>query len=111
MNSKDLTIGVLSTTAVILFVGLLLVQTRPASVYASGMGEAGGDYMMISGELFDQEELLYVIDTRQRRLLTYRYNMATRMVERTGGELLDKYFSPPPRTTPPKKKSRSRRRP
>ena len=110
MNSKDLTIGVLSTTAVVLFVGLILVQTQPSPVYASGMGDTGGDYMMLSGELFDQEEILYVIDTRQRRLLTYRFNMNTGLVERAGGEILDKYFNVQ-QTAPPQNKGRARRRP
>lgn len=108
MDSKDLTIGVLSTTAVILFVGLVLVHTEPTPVYASGMGGAGGDYMMLSGELFDQEELLYVIDTSQNRLLTYRFNMNTGQVERASGEMLDRYFSV--RKDPPDKKRRGRTR-
>ena len=110
MDSKDLAIGVLSTTAVILFVGVVLLQTAPQPVYASGMGAAGGDYMVLSGSLFDQQELLYVIDTAQNRLLTYRFNMNAGRIERVGGELLDDYFNVRPDTKPPPK-GRKRRRP
>jgi len=112
MDSKDLTIGVLSTTAVVLFVGLMLVQSTPAPTYASGMGDTGGDYIMLSGELFDQEELLYVIDTAQDKMLTYRFDPVTTTIIRTGGELFDNYFNVrPPKTKKGKKKGRSRRHP
>ena len=95
MNSKDLTIAALSTTAVILLVGLLLVQSQPTPVYASGMGDSGGDYIVLSGELSDQQEILYVIDTAQNRMLTYRYDVNAAQVERAGCEMLDKYFDVP----------------
>ncbi len=97
MNSKDLAIGVLSTTAVILLVGILLVHSQPAPVYASGMGDSGGDYVLLSGALFDQEEILYVVDANQNRMLTYRYDVKTDQIVRAGGELLDKYFGGPGR--------------
>jgi len=112
MDSKDLTIGVLSTTAVVLFVGLMLVQSTPAPVYASGMGDTGGDYIMLSGELFNQEELLYVIDTAQDKMLTYRFDMANTKIIRAGGELFENYFNVrPPKAKNKKKKGRGRRHP
>lgn len=94
VDSRNLAIGVLSTTAVILFVGLVLLQTRPTPAYASGMADRGGDYILITGELWDREELLYLIDAREQRLLTYKYDLNRKTIKRTAGQLLENYFSP-----------------
>ena len=110
MGSKDLTIGVLSTTAVILFVGLLIIQTRPAAVYASGMADRGGDYIMLAGELRADDELLYVIDSSLNRMITYRYDFNLRTIVARGGTELSQYFKPQP-STPRKGRRGSRRRP
>lgn len=88
MNRKDLAIGVLSTTAVILFVGLILVSLQPEPALASGMGDRGGDYIMLVGELRDQEEALYVINTAQNLVIQYRYDIPNRqIVVRSGTDL------------------------
>ena len=94
MESKNLAIGVLSTTAVILFVGLVLVQTQPAPVYASGMGDGGGDYVIVSGALWDREEILYVIDSELLRLRTYKYDLNRNTIAVGPGEELQRYFNP-----------------
>lgn len=74
MGSKDLAISILSITAVILLVGVLLMQASPGAVYASGMTESGGDYTMTVGKLTANEELLYVVDSVQQKLGVYRYD-------------------------------------
>ena len=109
MNSKDLAIGVLSTTAVILFVGLILLNAQPATVHASGMLDRGGDYIMLSGELWEQEELLYVIDAGTSRMISYRYNQATKQIEVGGAQELDVFLRA--KSPAKKKRGRGRRRP
>ncbi len=102
MNSKDLAIGVLSTTAVIMLVGILIIDHSSAPAHASGMTSSGGDYILVTGELWEQEELLYVIDTAQNRLLTYKSNKSTGEIERASGEELSKYLTSGAPVTPAK---------
>ena len=86
MDNKNFTIGVLSTTAVILFVGLVIINTRPTPALADGMTIRGGDYEMTVGAL-DQtdEELVYVIDSTQQRMIAYRFDTNTERIEIVGG--------------------------
>ncbi len=75
MDSKNFAIGILSTTAAILLVGLLIVNTQPEPVWASGMNASAGDYILTVGnDVSDDEELLYVIDTSAQKLIVYRFN-------------------------------------
>ncbi len=106
MDSKNITIGVLSTTAVILLVGLILLNHQPTA-YASGMGDRGGDYILLSGAMWAEEELLYVINTAENKMMVYRYDMNTQQVLPRGPADLSTYFRGPPQ----QKNRRSRRRP
>ena len=82
MDNKNFAIGILSTTAVILFVGLVVVQTRPAPAVAAGMANSGGDYELAVGSMDrGEEEVVYVIDAPQQRLVTYRFNANSGTVE------------------------------
>ncbi len=75
MHSKDLAIGVLSTTGVILLVGLVVIQTRPATTLASGMTTTSGDYVLTVGMAsIGSEEYVYVIDAPSEALGVYRFN-------------------------------------
>ena len=59
----------------ILVVGFLLVNTQPEPVWASGMNATAGDYVLTVGtDVSDDEELLYVIDTRAEKLIVYRFD-------------------------------------
>jgi hypothetical protein len=110
VQSKDFAIGVLSTTAVILFVGLILISSRPEPAYASGMGDRGGDYIMLSGELRDAEEGLYIIDTQTDLMIAYRFDLTRNRVLVRGGTDLKRFMAGTQRTGNPKK-GRGRRRP
>ncbi len=82
LDSKDFAIGVLSTTAAILFVGLLIINTRPDPVLASGMTATAGDYVLTVGsDASADQELLYVIDAPTERLIVYRFNSARQRIE------------------------------
>jgi len=81
MDSKNLAIGVLSTTAVILLVGLILVQNQPQPALAVGMNAQGGDYLLTTGQLSSSRELLYVIDAAQEKMLVYGFDINKQKIE------------------------------
>jgi len=75
LDRKDLAIGVLSTTGVVLLVGVLLVQNRPPAALAGGMTTTGGGYVVTVGEAAAYtEELVYILDTASERMLAYRFD-------------------------------------
>ena len=82
MESKNLALGVLTTTAVILLVGILIVSSRPAPVLADGMTVAKGDYIITvgSGPQVD-EEYVYIIDVPEQKLIAYRFNTPRQQIE------------------------------
>lgn len=81
MDSKNLTIGVLSVTSVILFVGLLVIHSMPQPALGAGMTASGGDYTMTVGEINQTEELLYVVNSSTARMIIYGFNTATKKIE------------------------------
>ncbi|MCH7719370.1 MAG: hypothetical protein IH988_00065 [Planctomycetes bacterium] len=81
MDSKDLSIGILSTTAVILLTGLFIIHSRPTPAHASGMTAQGGDYLMINGQIHNDEELLYIINTATEHMVAYRLNTRAGQIE------------------------------
>ncbi len=75
MSAKDLAIGILSTTAAILLVGLLIINTLPGLAYASGMTEMGGDYVLSVGTAITaDEELIYIVDAPTEKMVVYRFD-------------------------------------
>jgi hypothetical protein len=84
MNTKRFTIGVLSITATILLVGVVLLSaSRP--VQASGMNARGGDYVMATVQSNSSTEQLVVIDAATSRMLVYQYNVSRRELEISTG--------------------------
>lgn len=82
MNSKDLTIGVLSTTAVILLVGLLVIQAQPESALAAGMTTTAGPYGLTVGVAsINDEEVLFVTDNSKQKMVIYRFNNSSAKME------------------------------
>ena len=79
MDNKNFTIGVLSVTAVILLVGLVIVSARPQRAFASaGPGIEAGDYVLATGQFIQKEHLLYVLDAVAQRLIVYRFDARSR---------------------------------
>ena len=75
MNSKDFAIGILSTTAVILLVGLVILNARPEPAQASGMTTTGRDYVLTVGAGGSaDEELVYVLDAPAGKLIVYWFD-------------------------------------
>ena len=115
MDSKNFAIGILSTTAVILLVGLFFLNTRPQAAWASGMTTGAGDYVLTVGlDASADEELVYVIDAPGQKLIVYRFDTGRQQIEIVQGidlaELRDSASQP---AQPQKRKpsSRGRRRP
>ena len=82
MNSKNFAIGILSTTAAILLVGILIIHSRPAPVMASGVTESGGSYVLTVGTFtINDEELLFVINAPAEKMITYRFNTGRGQIE------------------------------
>ena len=82
MDTKNFTIGVLSTTAIILFVGLMVIHTRPNPVMADGMSISGGDYVLTVGAIDEiDEEFLFVIDAPSEKMIAYRFDARRGRIE------------------------------
>ena len=75
MKQRDnLTIGVLSITAVVLLVGVLLAPGWQAPAYAIGQLDRGGDYIMLTGQFSKSSEMVYLIDAAAQKLNAYSYD-------------------------------------
>ncbi|MFQ5410686.1 MAG: hypothetical protein ACE5EC_00245 [Phycisphaerae bacterium] len=75
-DNRNLVIAVLSITAVVLLVGILV--SDPDRALAIGQLDRGGDYIMLTGQFSDSSELLYITDAAARRLNVYGYNSTNR---------------------------------
>lgn len=85
-DSKNFLIGLLSTTASILLVGLLLLQGQARTAHAEGMTTSGGNYILTVGRQNNgDEELLYLIDAGSDKLIAYRFNSVSKTIELVQG--------------------------
>lgn len=112
MTSKDFAIGVLSTTAVILLVGLLVILSRPATAFASGMTASMGRYVLTVGNVqIGNEELLYVLDTVDQKMIAYRFNGAKKQIVPVWGDNLARFDGDSQNNPPARGPKKGRRRP
>jgi hypothetical protein len=82
MTGKDMWIGVLSITAVILMTGLALVHTlAPPAAMAFGQNDRAGDYLATTTQVDDTVELLVIVDTAAQRMNAYMFNTEVGQVE------------------------------
>ncbi len=82
MDSKNFAIGILSTTAAILLVGVLIIHSRPAPVLASGLTATAGDYVVTVGSFtLGDEEFIYVIVAPEQKMIMYRFDVARGSIE------------------------------
>jgi len=88
MDNRNFVIGILSVTAVVLFVGLMVIYTVPE---ARGFGQStsGGDYLVATGQIRDSTELIYVLDAATGRLLAYVLDSNSKRLQRVDGFPLD----------------------
>lgn len=104
MDSRNFAIGILSTTAIILLVGIVIISTQPEPVWADGMTATGGGYVLTVGDVeAADEELLYVVDGSTEKLIAYRFNPARRQIEIVQGLDLAELRRPPGQPARPRR--------
>lgn len=79
IDTKTFAIGVLSITACILFVGLLMVSMQPA--YGTGQLDRGGDYIMLTQQLSNSQEGVVIIDAASRQMTLYALNNSNKRLQ------------------------------
>lgn len=92
-NNQNLTIGILSVTAVILFVGVVLVtMLNSTPALAIGQSDRGGDYIVLSGQYTQNNEVVYIADAAAKRLNVYSYDATSRDIVMWDSQDLAKVF-------------------
>ena len=81
IDSKTFAIGVLSITACVLFVGLLMVAGQPTSAYGIGQTDRGGDYIMVTQQLTNSQEGVVIFDAASRQMTLYALNGSTKQLQ------------------------------
>lgn len=90
-SNQNLTIGVLSITAVIMLVGIL-VSGGQNSAMAIGQLDRGGDYVILTGQFNDSTEIVYITDAAAKRMNSYSYDVTTRQLAIWDTVNLDQVF-------------------
>lgn len=74
-DSRNFAIGILSTTATILFVGLMIVLSRPDTAQAGATTTTNGDYVLTVGVLTqNDQEIVYVVDAPAEKMIGYTFD-------------------------------------
>ena len=71
VDSKMFAIGVLSVTACVLFVGLILVTVTPTPALGTGQIDRSGDYIMLTQQLSNSQEGVIIIDAASKQMSMY----------------------------------------
>ncbi|MGE3182102.1 MAG: hypothetical protein AB7N71_10760, partial [Phycisphaerae bacterium] len=80
LDRQALTIGVLSITAAILFVGVILSLSQPTTAHAIGMNASGGDYVMLTQQLTDSQEAIIIIDSAAEKIAVFGYDFSRKVL-------------------------------
>lgn len=91
VDGKTFSIGVLSITACVLFVGLLLVPANDRPAYAESQTTRGGDFHMTTFRVADSRESIAVTDAAARRVLLYAWDGADRELVLQAGYDLSRF--------------------
>lgn len=82
MNSKDLAIGVLSVTSVVLFAALVIVQAlAPQTAMAFSQNANSGDFLVTTSQLDDTAELVVIVEAAAQRMNVYGLNVSLGQIE------------------------------
>ncbi|MGD8450702.1 MAG: hypothetical protein PVJ57_02690 [Phycisphaerae bacterium] len=84
IDARTFAIGVLSVTACIFFVGLLLVNSAPPA-QAIGMSDRSGDYVVCTQQLTTSNEGVIVLDAAAKRMIVYSYDYNRRQLKPLAG--------------------------
>lgn len=80
IDTKAFAIGVLSVTAAILLVGLILVTAFPAPALATGQNDRSGDYIMLTQQISNSIEGVVVIDAASKRMIMYSLDLGNKQL-------------------------------
>jgi len=94
LDPRTYAIGVLTITAVVLFVGFLLVIQQPAQALSS-MDHAA-DYKLLTQHISSTKELLIVVDSAAKQALIYDFDYSTKRLEIAADIPLDLMPKPAP---------------
>lgn len=89
--SKKTCLSLLICLNLLLLTGMILASSSPAAAYAQDTGLAG-NYLVVAGEIQDQFDALYVLDTRARNLYAFKYDRGRRVLELIGARDLERDF-------------------
>jgi len=106
IDRRTFATGVLAVTACLLFVGLMLLVNTPAT--AIGMGDRGGDYIMLTQQLSSTTEGVVVIDAAAKQMIVYAFDYNNKTLEIVRRVPLDQLPKPRERVAPPTTPSRRR---
>src|SRR5262245_23524820 len=74
-DDHRLTIGVLSVTATVLLVGVLVVSLVNRSAMAIGQIDRGGDYIMVTMQFNSNTENVVITDAAAEKMIVYGLNV------------------------------------
>ena len=99
IDNRSLAIAVLSVTACILLVGLLVVTSLPSTAHAIGQTDRSGDYIMLTMQLTNSQEGVIIVDAASRQMSMYALNGANKRLQLIHGNI-DLNTLPKPRPAP-----------
>ena len=94
VDVRTFAIGVLSVTACVLFVGLLLVASQPSPAYGIGQNDRGGDYVMLTQQLTSSNEGLIVVDAAAQKMILYGFDFNRKSLRIVDGFNLERLRKP-----------------
>lgn len=71
LDRQTFTIGVLGVTAVVLFIGLLMVGVGQPHALGTATLDRAGDYILVTQQLSNSQEGVVVIDAASRQMNLY----------------------------------------
>ena len=82
ISAKDFAIGVLSVTAVVLLATLLMINAFvPRQACAAPPAAGAGNFVVGTSQLEETSELLYILNSEQRLMNVYGFNVGTGQVD------------------------------
>lgn len=92
MKRSTVITALVCVNALLLF-ALVLSTTRPTPAFAQDAAPAlGTNYMFAAGEIQDQYDAVYMIDTRSRKLYAFAYDRGNKQLNLVDGRDLKRDF-------------------
>ncbi len=107
VDARTFAVGVLSVTACVLFVGLILLAAAPQQLaQAAGQNDRAGDYIMVTQQVSESTEVVGVIDVAARQMIYYIFDPNRETIEFVARVPLDQMPTPHPREPEPRPRRR-----